>query len=193
LLDEFVLSEIRSGKGWWGNKYGFQLGVKIFNLFGIENLFSRIEYNQVRPYTYSYYNSFGNYGNSFRPLAHPLGANFKELTFEEHYHFKRFSVQALLVSSEAGTDSDSVSYGQDIYKSNILKLSDYGIKQGQGQKGRYLDIGFRFSWMLNPKNGLSIFAQGQVQKYTNFQYKPAGKFISFGICSHFLNEKLDGF
>jgi hypothetical protein len=193
LLDEFVLSEIRSGNGWWGNKYGFQLGLKIFDLFGIENLFSRIEYNQVRPYTYSYYNSFGNYGNSFQPLAHPLGANFKELTLEEHYHFKRFSVHVLLISAEAGTDLDSASYGQNIYKSNVLKISEYGIKQGQGQKGRYLDIGFRFSWMINPKNGLSIFAQGQVQKYTNFQYKPDGKFISFGICSHFLNEKPNRF
>ena len=39
MFDEFRLSEIQAGNGWWANKYGFQVGAKHFDLFGIPNLF----------------------------------------------------------------------------------------------------------------------------------------------------------
>ena len=51
LLDEFILKEFFSSKGWWGNKYAFQVGCKYINAFNIQNLYLQLEYNQVRPYT----------------------------------------------------------------------------------------------------------------------------------------------
>jgi hypothetical protein len=35
----------------WKNKYGYQLGVKYYNAFKVDNL--QLEYNHVRPYVYS--------------------------------------------------------------------------------------------------------------------------------------------
>jgi hypothetical protein len=34
LLDEFNLEQIKSGDGWWANKWGLQLGAKYVNAFG---------------------------------------------------------------------------------------------------------------------------------------------------------------
>ena len=31
LIDEMTMGEVFSGDGWWGNKFGFQIGVKYFN------------------------------------------------------------------------------------------------------------------------------------------------------------------
>src|SRR6185369_5123142 len=33
ILDEFNLEETKKGDGWWGNKYGFQLGAKYIDAF----------------------------------------------------------------------------------------------------------------------------------------------------------------
>ena len=79
ILDEFTLEQIKSNNGYWANKFGCQLGYKMFNSFGFKNLTMQTEYNWVRPYTYSHNNTQQNYAHYNQPLAHPLGANFSEL------------------------------------------------------------------------------------------------------------------
>jgi hypothetical protein len=80
LLDEFNFSQFK--KKWWGNKYGFQLGGKYVDVGGIKNLDLQIEFNMVRPYTFTHFRdnkiSLANYTNYNQALAHPLGANFRE-------------------------------------------------------------------------------------------------------------------
>ena len=78
LLDEFNLTEIRKGSGWWANKFGLQLGAQYVDAFGLKNLDLRLESNRVRPFTYSHRDSVANYTHYNQPLAHPLGANFQE-------------------------------------------------------------------------------------------------------------------
>lgn len=189
VADEFVLAEMKSNAGWWGNKFGFQAGLKIFNFFGIENLFARLEYNQVRPYTYSYYNSFGNYGNHFQPLAHPLGANFSEYIAESHYHHKRFSIYGKLMFARAGMDFDSQSYGQDIYRANILRIDDYGNYQGQGYQAKFVNFYINSGWIINPKSLLSVFITFHYQHSNTYQYMTNENFISFGIKSLIFNDE----
>jgi hypothetical protein len=46
LFDEFKLSEVKAGNGWWGNKYAFQLGVKYIDAFALKPL-NAIETNNV--------------------------------------------------------------------------------------------------------------------------------------------------
>ena len=81
ILDEFLLSELRNRTGWWGNKYGVQLGIKTFDLFNKTGLYSITEFNLVRPFTYSHISSKQNYGHKNHSLAHPLESNFKEYLF----------------------------------------------------------------------------------------------------------------
>ena len=78
LIDEFVISKLKENKGWWGNKFGTQIGVKYIDVLGVPNLDVQLEANRVRPYTYSHNDSISNYTHYNQPLAHPLGANFEE-------------------------------------------------------------------------------------------------------------------
>jgi len=149
IIDEFVFSEIKSRNGWWGNKYGIQAGVKIFNLFNINDLMMLSEYNLIRPYTYSYSNSIQNYGNYQQALAHPSGANLKELVVLFHYHKKRFSSQIKGVYQISGNDIDSISYGKNIYKSYTLRDSDYGHYTTQGSLTKFLHLELKAAWLVN--------------------------------------------
>jgi hypothetical protein len=193
LVDEFVLSEMKSNEGWWGNKFGVQTGIKIFDLLEIENLFFRLEYNQVRPYTYSHNSSFLNYGNHYQAIAHPMGANFREFIFESHYHYKRYSLQLLAFIGEAGMDIDTISYGQDIYKPNVNRSSDYGISQGQGMKKRYRDIKLKLGWLFNYKMDLNVFISAQFQNYFKNPVDYKATYFSIGISSLLFNDELDYF
>jgi hypothetical protein len=76
-LDEFKLSEVTGGNGWWGNKFGVQMGVKYIDAFKIRNLDLQAEYNVVRPYTYSHSDSVANYTHYNQPLAHPIRSEFQ--------------------------------------------------------------------------------------------------------------------
>ncbi|WBA40660.1 hypothetical protein [Hymenobacter canadensis] len=79
VLDEFVLSQIRSGNGWWANKQGIQLGAKYVNVAGIRTLDVQGEFNYIRPYLYQHEDKYRNYQHYQQPLAHPMGANLWEL------------------------------------------------------------------------------------------------------------------
>lgn len=80
MLDEFVKDEVIGGRRkWWGNKQGIQLGAKYVDAFGIKNLDLQAEMNQIRPFMYQFRDTTGAYTHALQPLAHPLGANLREL------------------------------------------------------------------------------------------------------------------
>ena len=78
LYGQYVMDDFSSEKNSIHNKTGFQAGVKYFDVFKIKNLHFQMEYNQVRPYSYAHSTSSQSYTHYNQPLAHPLGANFKE-------------------------------------------------------------------------------------------------------------------
>ena len=79
LMDEFDFSQLSKNNGYWGNKTGYQIGLKYIDILNIQNLDIQLETNKVRPFTYAYNNSYASYTHYNLPLAHPLGANFQEL------------------------------------------------------------------------------------------------------------------
>lgn len=133
LLDEFNLKAIVKNWGWWGNKHGFQAGIKIYGASHKYPKLLRIEYNLVRPYTYSHTYSPENYGYLYEPLAHPFGANFEE--FLAIYHAaltNRWMIHLSLSAVFYGVDPSGMNYGGDIYKNNNTFISSYGNHIGQG-------------------------------------------------------------
>ncbi len=132
LLDEFLLAEIKARNKWWANKFAVQIGMRQANLLNINGLSILAECNIVRPYTYSHINTYENYGSFHQPLAHPFGANFKELVLVLNYEAKRLKYNLKCIIADYGIDNDSISYGMDIYKSYNMRNSDYGIEIGQG-------------------------------------------------------------
>lgn len=133
ILDEFKFSEFLSSRRWWGNKHGLQLGLKYIDALGIANLDMQVEYNRIRPFTYTHYDSLGSYSHFNQSLAHPLGANFNELLLKLDYRpVSRLSVVGKLFLIRSGADTDDVFYGADILRSNAEHNAEFGVEQRQG-------------------------------------------------------------
>jgi hypothetical protein len=135
VIDELIVSKAFSGDGYWENKQGFQLGGKYIDAFGLKDLMLQIEWNQVRPYTYAHQNNYTSYSHYNMPLAHPLGANFREILFSGNYRISpKLTLSGDLLLAQYGNDLGSLSYGRDILKSYTLKTGDVGIDLLQGDK-----------------------------------------------------------
>lgn len=137
LLDEFVLSEIKKNRGFWGNKYAWQLGAKYIDAFHIRHLDLQLEANRVRPFTYSHRDSVANYTHYNQPLAHPLGANFQEIIGIARYQpAAKWFVQGKLFYYMQGKDSltGNTSFGSNIFLPNIppYRTQDFGFDVGSG-------------------------------------------------------------
>jgi hypothetical protein len=132
-IDEFIISHIISSDEYWDEKYGIQAGYKCYNTFGIKNLYTQIEINAVRPYTYSHQNPIRAYTNTLQPLAHPLGANFIEKLAIISYSFDNFFAQIKTVYSIWG-DNDSLNYGHNPTISYASRIGFDNIKWLQGVK-----------------------------------------------------------
>src|SRR5690606_23776052 len=94
LLSEFTAKELFSGKGYVHNKFAVQVGLRGHNLFDVNRLNFLAEFNTARPHTYQHFTAITNYTNHNQPLAHPLGANFREGIFLLNYGIRRVELQA---------------------------------------------------------------------------------------------------
>ena len=128
LLDDMQVGQFVKGSGWWGNKYGIQLGSKFVNIFKIQNLDGQVEFNMVRPYTYSHYDekntdTLDNFTHYNQPLAHPYGANFFELFGRLSYKpIPKLKLEAKVNFNKRGYDIAGSFYGNNIF-ANINSTS----------------------------------------------------------------------
>jgi capsule assembly protein Wzi len=159
ILDDISISQILDGHlDWWGNKFGFQLGTKYIDAFGIKFLDAQVEWNRVRPYTYSHYDSQANYSNYKQTLAHPLGGNFNEWIFSLRYQAtKRLFLQSNIHLIYTGEDRDSISYGANVIKPNTQRADDYGHYIGQGV---HTNI-FYWSTLIQYEISSGLFLEGR--------------------------------
>jgi len=154
VLDEFKLSEIKDNRGWWGNKYGVQLGAKYIDALSIKNLDLQLEYNNVRPFTYSHGDSVANYTHYNQPMAHPLMANFNEVIGIARYQpAPKWLIQAKTIFYQQGRDSSAESYGSNIFLPNSppYRVKDYGFYTGSGWKTNvfYGSLLVSYEWKEN--------------------------------------------
>jgi hypothetical protein len=149
LLDEFVIDNIRAGNGWWANKFGVQVGGKYVDAFNIPNLDLQGEINIVRPYTYSHGTNYGSYTNYRQPIAHPLGANFKEFIGIARYQpMSRLNLTGKLMVMQTGRDTTGVNWGGDILKNSKTLEKTFGNTIGQGVENDIFFGSFTASWQL---------------------------------------------
>jgi hypothetical protein len=136
MLDDISIANILDGdSGWWGNKFGHQLGVKYINVLNIDQLDMQVEWNRMRPFTYSHYDTLANFSHYNQALAHPLGANFNEWIISASYaigpslHLKS---SLFFMNKGEDFDFDTISYGGNILLPNTQRAGDYGHTIGQG-------------------------------------------------------------
>lgn len=152
VLDEFLLREVRAGNGWWGNKFGVQIGAKYIDAFEVKNLDLQAEGNIVRPFTYSHFDSVANYTHYNQPLAHPLGANFVELIGSATYQPRpKWTLQGRFIYWKQGLDSVNSNFGGNIFKINDTRNGDYGytLAGGIGTKGINASALVSYEWKEN--------------------------------------------
>ena len=117
-----------------------------------------MEYNLVRPYTYSHWNSSA-YGHYAQPLAHPLGANFDEFIVKLDYYYQRFSVNFKYNFARVGLDdfeNINISYGNDIFLDYNLRSSDYEIDMFNGIKTDITNLALDFAYLVDETNSLKV-------------------------------------
>ncbi|MBL0098561.1 MAG: hypothetical protein IPP46_20320 [Bacteroidetes bacterium] len=158
MLDEFLLENVKSGKGWWANKQGIQAGFKSFDVLGVKNLYLQGEMNYVRPYTYQHRDVLGSYSHHRAPLAHPLGANFWEAVGIVRYNYKRWHLDAKISLAEVGYDTAGRNYGQNVFLSYNDRESEFGNEVGQGLKTTIMWVDLNINFLINPVYRMNLFA-----------------------------------
>ncbi|MBK8922225.1 MAG: hypothetical protein IPM81_12110 [Saprospirales bacterium] len=151
LIDEFLFSALYKPeqKGWWGNKFGWQAGIKYIDAFQVPHLDIQLEYNTVRPYTYSSFDSLNSYTHYHQALAHPLLANFNEwIGLVRYQPHPRVWLSGRLMYAKTGEDSASENWGNSPLLQNGSRVRDYGNFTGQGVQSEIFLAGLDAAWQL---------------------------------------------
>lgn len=194
LLDEFKLKEMISGKGWWANKYAIQLGCKAFDIFNISKLDMQLEFNTARPYTYAQRSSLLNYAHYNEPLAHPLGANFREFLYIPSYQYKRWYIRGEAMFAQYGIDPAGKNYGKNIFLPYTIRANgenEYGNYTGQGIKTNLYLGDVKIAYILNPLYNLRLEAGITYRKLSNSIENTNAIWFTLGLRSSFRNIYYD--
>lgn len=163
VLDEFSSAAVASGNGSFQNKSAYQLGVKWQNAFSVQGLSMQVEYNRVRPFTYSHNSVVLNYANSNQALAHPWGANFYEALAVARYTNDRWYGIGKVIYGKRGFDildgTDNAFYGGDIYRSEDDRIADVGNTLAQGNTTSFFYGHLEAGYILNPASRLTAYGQ----------------------------------
>lgn len=150
VMDNFTLNQVTNGNGWWNNRYALQLGGKYLNLFNISNLDIQLEMNLVRPFTYAANDSVGNFSNYNQPLAHPLGANFREVVGIVRYQpAKRITILARAIFWDQGLDTNALqNFGSNIFKGTDTRPGEFGFELPTGYYATAVNAQFTLSYEI---------------------------------------------
>jgi len=150
MINEFKLKHWLERDGWAHNKFGYQLGGKYVDALGISNLDIGLEYNWVRPYSYTHYDisrgyPVNNYSHYNQHLAHPLGANFYEWVASVRLQpWPRVSMGLEAIMATYGADADGSNWGQNIFLDYTTYERRFGNYTAQGIK---TDLLIAEAWM----------------------------------------------
>ncbi len=136
--------------------FGYQVGIKYYNALNINRLFLQTEYNVVVPYTYANSDSVIAYSHYSQPLAHPLGANFKEFVGVCNYQFGHWSVYGKITLAKYGTGDSTTNWGKDVMKPKPAITSTSRLLQGEVTNLTTFEGALSF--YFNPKNQMNISA-----------------------------------
>ncbi|MDC0249418.1 hypothetical protein OAK24_00890 [Flavobacteriales bacterium] len=156
LLDDLNISRQKDrddeySGGFFQNKFAYQLGFRSF-FKGVNVL---LEYNQSQPYTYAHKEPMQSYTHMNQSLAHPCGANFKEMVLLADYSTEKWKYSVKLTLANLGLDSVDTHYGQNIFVSDFDAQGDgeeysYGNFNGQGVLTQlntvYTEISYSLKW-----------------------------------------------
>ena len=137
------------GNGAWNNNIASQIGVKYFDVLDISNLDIQAEVNHITPYTYARKNYLMNAAHFRQPLAHPMGANLREVVGILRYQpIDRLSVTAKAIITKFGGDLPGQNFGGDVMRNTDSRVQDFDNEVGQGNSSNLQLYDFTASYML---------------------------------------------
>lgn len=201
LIDEFSTEAIKGGDNSWKNKFAYQLGVKYFNAFKVDNLLLQLEYNHVRPYVYSHSDPLTNYAHANQSMGHQWGGNFEELLAIARYHKGRLFADAKITYGIRGFDFASSgansNYGGNIFRDyDLERYANTGVKVGQGNKTNVFITDLQAGYLVNPMTNLKLFGSFIYRNFDPSQntatiFKESTTWFSVGIRSDVFNWYFD--
>ena len=193
MLDEFKFDELFiERRGWWANKYGVQLGLKYIDMLGIDHLDGQIEYNSARPYTYTHRDSSASYTHYNQPLAHPLGANFKEIVFRLRYQAgKKWLIKPRIIYAVYGEDPNNQNWGGDLLKPHVTRVMEFENEIGQGINTKTLIGGLDISYELRHNLNLDFHYFYRKKNSEQDALDLTTSYFGGGIRLNFANRNLD--
>jgi hypothetical protein len=182
-IDELNFTKLGSG-GYIDQRLGWQVGFKIFDPFGIDRLYGRLEYNGARPYTYANESSLQSYTHYNQPLAHPLGANFHEFVGEIGYRWRDLRFSYRISFASVGRDSVGVNYGNDVYIPDtdaIYGPNSFGNKIGQGVRTSLTYQNLEIAYVVNRASDLNILLGLRHRVAKSDLENESNAYVYFGI------------
>jgi len=191
MMDEFKFDEVTARDGWWGNKYAIQFGLNWYKPFQLQNSVFQVEYNRVRPFTFSHSNPVQNYGHYNAPMGHPLGANFHEVVASAYYWRAGFRLEARANYMRTGV-SVNENVGSDIFKSNITRARERGYFVVSGDPMSILVLQTKASYLVNSAMRLELFARvGYRREDVEGNRSNESVFGALGLSTVLFNEYKD--
>ena len=187
---QFLVDEI-GPRSSISDKYGYQVGFNYADALRVKNLFLGAEFNTVRPFTYSATDPAQSFSHYSQPLAHPLGANFRELVGFVRYTYKRVYFNVKLNVNQQGLNLGN-NYGQDIFVSDFAPALNVQA-QNQGVQARTTVLDLRLGYLFNPKYNLTIFigALMREREIDLSQAKEQTEFFYLGLKTSIFNTYWD--
>jgi len=188
-LDDLHISEtFKHHSQHFGNKYAIQLGMWNKDVFGVQGLSWRTEFNSVRPYTYTHgFDKAGlNYTHANQALADPFGANFNEFISIFQYNYNRWYASLENLYTIRGEQPANLSYpiGYDLWAGDLSDYPGapaYGSKTMQGVKNKYFYNQFSLGYLINPRNRLAVQADVVYRKHTSPDISQSDYYFGVGI------------
>lgn len=193
ILDDLKFDELKKKGSAYPQKYGFQLGVRHFDIAKIKGLAAQVEFNYVMPYTYSHRLSLQNYSHYNQSLAHPQNANFIEWIGIVDYNKKRWSFSNRLIYCVYGTDKTSATnFGHNIF-ADIRQYPNYyqGNQMLQGYKNTLIYNTLTAAYIINPKLNMRLEASFTYRTQINVDVTSIDKIIGFSFKTALFNKYYD--
>jgi len=148
LLDEYVPDNF--GKGWWANKWAWQLGAHGVDL-GLPRSSLRIEIARMRPFLYSHKRTVNSYTHFGDVLGHPAGPNAWNLFIEAGWIAnERLTLTTVVDLTHQGVNTD-LNYGSDPNRSYSSRVSEFDNDFLQGNLTNTSLVSWMASFELLPQ------------------------------------------
>jgi len=166
-----------------GNKYALQLGIWNKDLFNINGLSWRLEWNGVRPYTYGH--GFGkiglNYTTANQTLADPYGANFHEfISIFQYNHERWYGLLENMFTIRGENPGVPYNNGEDLWGGDF-GIPKFGVRTLQGIKNKYFYNQLSIGYLLNPRDRLALEANMVFRRHSAPHFSESVGLFSIGL------------